>query len=335
MTIPDLFQNRLSLPVVAAPLFIASDPNLVLACCRAGIVGTFPAKNRRTLAGLEEWLIQIHRGLASIKNETGHDAAPFGVNLIVHKTNKSLEQELDLCIKYRVPLIITSLGAVPKIVNAVHSYGGIVFHDVINVRHAQKASKAGVDGLIAVVAGAGGHTGFANPFALINEIKSFFYQTILLSGAITTGADIAAAQTMGADLSYLGTRFLATRECRCPTAYKEMIVQSNVADITLTAAVSGINANFLQQSLEKAGYIDQDAGHDTILDIDKQLADALTEQPEMSPRPWLDIWSAGHGVGSIIDIPTVEELMLELRAEYREAIHAQQAKIAHLINLPR
>ena len=334
MSFPDLFQNRLCLPIIAAPLFLASGPELVLACCRSGIVGTFPAKNQRTLAGFEDWLIQISDGLAHSEAANGSQPAPFGVNLIVHRTNRSLEQELDLCVKYRVPLIITSLGAVPKIVDRVHSYGGIVFHDIINTRHAQKAAAAGTDGLIAVVSGAGGHTGLANPFALINEIRGFFDGTVLLSGSISTGSDIAAAQTMGADLAYLGTRFLATRECQSETAYKEMIVNSKLADITATPAVSGINANFLQQSLKRAGIeVDDVSPHDTI-DIDRELGDALIEKPS-SFRPWKDIWSAGHGVGSITDIPSVEQLVVRLRNEYYAAITAQNQKINYLTSEQR
>ena len=329
MSFPDFLQNRLCLPIIAAPLFLASGPDLVLACCRSGIVGTFPAKNQRTLAGFEDWLIQINKGLAHSEADTGRQAAPFGVNLIVHRTNKSLEQELDLCVKYRVPLIITSLGAVPKIVNQVHSYGGIVFHDVINTRHAQKAVAAGADGLIAVVSGAGGHTGLANPFALVNEIRGFFDGTVLLSGSISTGSDIAAAQTMGADLAYLGTRFLATRECQSESAYKEMIVNSKLADITATPAVSGINANFLQPSLNRAGIGVDDASAHNTLEVDQELGDAVTKQPN-SFRPWKDIWSAGHGVGSITDIPSVEQLVVRLQTEYYAAITAQHQKINYL-----
>ncbi len=329
MSFPNLFQNRLSLPVVAAPLFLASSPDLVLACCQAGIVGTFPAKNQRSLAGFEGWLFEIKDGLAQAEDRTGSQPAPFGVNLIVHRTNKSLEQELDLCVKYRVPLIITSLGAVPKIVDRVHGYGGIVFHDVINTRHAEKAAAAGVDGLIAVVAGAGGHTGLANPFALINEIRNFFDKTVLLSGSISTGADIAAAQTMGADLAYLGTRFLATRECQSEKAYKEMIVNSKLANIATTPAVSGINANFLQPSLKRAGIRAGDLSPHGTVDVDRELADAYTEQPN-SFKPWKDIWSAGHGVGSITDIPSVEQLVTRLQTEYHAAMTAQRQKIKHL-----
>ena len=334
MSFPDLFQNRLCLPIIAAPLFLASGPELVLACCRSGIVGTFPAKNQRTLAGFEDWLIQINDGLAHSEASTGGQPAPFGVNLIVHQTNKSLKQELNLCVKHRVPLIITSLGAGPKIVDRVHSYGGIVFHDVINVRHARKAATAGVDGLIAVVSGAGGHTGLANPFALINEIREFFDQTVLLSGSISTGSDIAAAQTMGADLAYLGTRFLATHECQSELAYKKMIVDSKLADITTTSAVSGINANFLQPSLKRAGIAVDDASPHNTIDIDRELGDALTEQIS-SFRPWKDIWSAGHGVGSITDIPSVEQLVSRLQTEYYAAIAAQHQKMNYLTSEQR
>ncbi|MEC7853103.1 MAG: nitronate monooxygenase, partial [Pseudomonadota bacterium] len=211
MALPSLLEGRLRLPLVAAPMFLASGPELVIACCRAGIVGSFPAKNPRTLDGLDEWLTVIGEGIAS----PGRRApAPFAVNLIVHRSNDVVEGELDLCVRHQVPIVITSLGAVSELVDRVHAYGGLVFHDVINLRHAGKAIDAGVDGLIAVAAGAGGHTGRASPFALVNEIRQVFDGTLLLSGAMATGVDIAAAQMMGADLAYLGTRFIGTRECR-------------------------------------------------------------------------------------------------------------------------
>ena len=334
MTLPHHFQKRLSLPVIAAPLFLASGPKLVLACCRAGIIGTLPAKNQRTLAGFEEWLNEICDGLASIERETGFPPAPFGVNLIVHQTNKNLKKELDLCVKYRVPLIITSLGAVSRVVDKVHNYGGIVFHDVISSRHAQKAAEAGVDGLIAVAAGAGGHTGLANPFALVNEIRDFFDKTVLLAGALSTGADIAAALTMGADLAYLGTRFLATKEGLSEQNYKKMIVESNLTDIKSTAAVSGINANFLQKSLHRAGIDINEPIRHSILDIDKDLAEAFTEKSD-TYKPWRDIWSAGQGVGSINDIPSVEQLVSRLRDQYHSAIKSQQIKKSRLISRPK
>ena len=329
MSLPALFENRLTLPVVAAPMFLASGPDLVLACCRAGIVGTFPAKNQRTLAGFEEWLIMIGDGLAAIEEETGQPAPPYGVNLIVHRTNKIIEEELALCVKYKVPLVITSLGAVPELVKAVHGYGGAVLHDVINLRHAQKAAGAGVDGLIAVAAGAGGHTGAASPFGLLNEIRDFYDGAVLLSGAISTGSDIAAAQTMGADLAYLGTRFITTKECASPDDYKDMIVEARVKDIVATPVVSGVNANFITASLERAGIdLDQAAGH-AGMDIDTELSEALTDQ-ENGLKAWRDIWSAGHGVGSIDDIPSVAHLVARLHGEYLTACAAQQSRLAEL-----
>ena len=312
MSIPSLFDNRLTLPLIAAPMFLASGPELVIACCKAGIVGTFPAKNQRTTDGLEAWLNQITTRLRDHEQQTGNPAAPFGVNLIVHKSNDILADELALCKKYNVPLIITSLGAVSDLVRQIHDYGGLVFHDVINLRHAQKASVAGVDGLIAVCAGAGGHTGQASPFGLINEIRASFDGTVLLSGALSTGADIAAAQMMGADLAYMGTRFISTRECLSPDGYKQMIVEAAASDIVLTDAVTGVNANFIKQSLTQAGYDPENLAEHGEVDINKELADALDPR-QNSAKPWRDLWSAGHGVGSISDSPPVAELVQRLR----------------------
>jgi len=329
MPLPALLENRLRLPVVAAPMFLASGPDLVLACCRAGIVGTFPAKNQRDLDGLDQWLQQISSGLAASTTQTGDQPAPYGVNLIVHPSNKTLEQELDLCAAYRVPIIITSLGAVPQIVDRVHSYGGIVFHDVVNRRHAEKAAAAGVDGLIAVSAGAGGHTGLANPFALIAEIRRFFNGTLLLAGSLGSGSDIAAAQIIGADLAYMGTRFLATRECAADAAYKAMIHESQLADITTTAAVSGITANFLQPSLDRAGISANGPAVTGAINVDADMADAFTTATNQ-PKPWRDIWSAGHGVGSIDHSPSVADLVRTLQQDYHAAVAAQRGRAAHV-----
>ena len=324
MALPSLLEGRLRLPLVAAPMFLASGPELVLACCRAGIVGSFPAKNRRTLDGLDEWLTVIGEGIAS----PGRRApAPFAVNLIVHRSNDVVEGELDLCVRHQVPIVITSLGAVSELVDRVHAYGGLVFHDVINLRHAGKAIDAGVDGLIAVAAGAGGHTGRASPFALVNEIRQVFNGTLLLSGAMATGVDIAAAQMMGADLAYLGTRFIGTRECRAQDSYKEMIVESSLSDIVETDRVSGVNASFLAPSLADAG-LHEGNGVTAELEIASELADALDEQGEK--RAWRDIWSAGQGVGSIKDLPGVDELVSRLEAEYYDACTAQAARVAAL-----
>lgn len=329
MPLPALLENRLRLPVVAAPMFLASGPDLVLACCRAGIVGTFPAKNQRDLDGLDQWLQQISSGLAASTTQTGDQPAPYGVNLIVHPSNKTLEQELDLCAAYRVPIIITSLGAVPQIIDRVHAYGGIVFHDVVNRRHAEKAAAAGVDGLIAVSAGAGGHTGLANPFALIAEIRRFFNGTLLLAGSLGSGSDIAAAQIIGADLAYMGTRFLATRECAADAAYKAMIHESQLADITTTAAVSGITANFLQPSLDRAGISADGPAVTGAINVDADMADAFTTAANQ-PKPWRDIWSAGHGVGSIDHSPSVADLVRTLQQDYHAAVAAQRGRAAHV-----
>ena len=324
MALPSLLEGRLRLPLVAAPMFLASGPELVLACCRAGIVGSFPAKNPRKLDGLDEWLTVIGEGIAS----PGRRApAPFAVNLIVHRSNDVVEGELDLCVRHQVPIVITSLGAVSELVDRVHAYGGLVFHDVINLRHAGKAIDAGVDGLIAVAAGAGGHTGRASPFALVNEIRQVFDGTLLLSGAMATGVDIAAAQMMGADLAYLGTRFIGTRECRSQDGYKEMIVESSLSDIVETDRVSGVNASFLAPSLADAG-LHEGNGVTAELEIASELADALDEQGEK--RAWRDIWSAGQGVGSIKDLPGVDELVSRLEAEYYDACTAQAARVAAL-----
>ena len=324
MALPSLLEGRLRLPLVAAPMFLASGPELVIACCRAGIVGSFPAKNPRTLDGLDEWLTVIGEGIAS----PGRRApAPFAVNLIVHRSNDVVEGELDLCVRHQVPIVITSLGAVSELVDRVHAYGGLVFHDVINLRHAGKAIDAGVDGLIAVAAGAGGHTGRASPFALVNEIRQVFDGTLLLSGAMATGVDIAAAQMMGADLAYLGTRFIGTRECRAQDGHKEMIVESSLSDIVETDRVSGVNASFLAPSLADAG-LHEGNGVTAALEIASEPADALDEQGEK--RAWRDIWSAGQGVGSIKDLPGVDELVSRLEAEYYDACTAQAARVAAL-----
>ena len=229
--------DGLSIPVIAAPLFLISGPKLVIECCKNGIVGTFPALNQRTSEGFEEWLIQIKTELDKFEKETGKKPAPFGVNLIVHNTNPRVQADLKICIKHKVPIIITSLGAVSRLVDAVHSYGGIVFHDVVKKRHAEKAAEAGVDGLILVAAGAGGHAGTINPMALISEIKSFFNKTVILSGCISNGRDVASAMQMGADLAYMGTRFINTKESRAPQDYKQMIIDSGATDIVYTLSL--------------------------------------------------------------------------------------------------
>lgn len=311
MALPASLEGKLRLPVVAAPMFLVSGPELLLASCRQGVLGTLPALNQRTSDGFEQWLVDIRQGL----EEAGMPDAPYGVNLIVHRTNPRVQADLELCIKHRVPVIITSLGAVRELVDAVHSYGGVVFHDVTNRRHAEKAAEAGVDGLIAVGAGAGGHAGTWNPFALVAEIRQFFDKTLLLAGCINHGHEILAARVLGADLAYMGTRFINTRESHASQAYKDMIVEAKAADIIHTPAVSGVPASFMRQSLEKAGYDLERLQDRAAIDYGSKLKPVDEEA-----KAWKTVWSAGQGVGGIEDVPTVEELVNRLDAEYRAAL---------------
>lgn len=300
---PIALQGRLRLPAIAAPMFLVSGPDLVVETCRAGLIGTFPALNQRSSEGYSDWLGEISDRLAGVP-----DAAPFGINLIVHRSNPRVEADLKITVQHKVPLVITSLGAVAELVEAVHSYGGLVFHDVIGLRHAQKAAEAGVDGIIAVAAGAGGHAGTVSPFALVAEIRRFFEKTIILSGAMSNGAQIAAARAMGADLAYLGTRFIATRESLASDEYKQMILRSTFANIVYTPAISGVNANFMRESIVANG-----------LDPDNLPPHGKLDMNEEA-KVWKTIWSAGHGVGTIDDIPTTAELCARLKAEYRIAV---------------
>jgi nitronate monooxygenase len=306
----DTWRDRLAVPAIAAPMFLVSGPDLVVETCRSGIIGTFPALNQRTSEGYAAWLDEIGERLRQIDAATGAPSSPFGVNLIVHKTNERLRRDVEITVQHRVPIVITSLGAVREVVDAIHSYGGLVFHDVINLRHAQKAADAGVDGLIAVCAGAGGHAGLLNPFAFVAEIRRMFEKTVILAGAITHGRHIAAAQLMGADLAYLGTRFINTREALAPDSYKEMIRAATAKDIVYTPAISGVHANFLRASIVAAG-----ADPDNL-----QSPGKLTLSSEAEARAWRDVWSAGQGVGDIQDILPAAELCRRLVAEYREAI---------------
>ena len=309
------FIDDLNLPVIAAPMFLISNPNMVIECCKNGIVGTFPALNQRTSEGFEAWLIEIKEALAAFEKETGKKAAPFGVNLIVHPTNPRLEADVKLCMKHKVPLVITSLGAVSMVVNAIHSYGGLVFHDIIKKRHAEKAAEAGVDGLILVAAGAGGHGGSLNPMSLVAEVKSIFDKTVLLSGCISTGKDIAAALQMGADLAYMGTRFINTDESIAPEAYKKMIVDAGANDVVYTAAISGVHANFLAASLEAAGITEEDLKKDVKIDFGKEM--------DTEAKAWKTIWSAGQGVTTIKDSIPVKALVERLRSEFIDALKSQ------------
>ena len=301
--------DRLRLPVIAAPMFLVSGPELVIAACRAGVIGTFPALNQRSNEGLVEWLNTIESALE------GESHPGFGVNLIVHGSNSRLQADLATCVQHRVPLVITSLGAVREVVDAVHSYGGLVFHDVINRRHAEKAAEAGVDGLICVAAGAGGHAGTLNPFAFLNEVRSFFGGTVILSGALSSGQDIAAARMAGADFAYLGTRFICTRESLAADAYKQSIADalSAAKDITYTDAVSGVNANFLTTSIEAA----RARG---VLGEGSDGSQPELNSIESEAKAWRDIWSAGHGASGIADSPSVADLVGDLEREFNASI---------------
>jgi len=318
MTKTNIFKN-LSLPVIAAPMFLISGPKLVIECCKNGIIGTFPALNQRTTEGFEKWIIEIKSALDLFEKETGKKAAPFGVNLIVHQTNPRVKADLEICIKHKVPIIITSLGAVPQLVGAIHSYGGLVFHDVIKKRHAEKAAEAGVDGLILVCAGAGGHAGTLNPMPFVAEIKKFFHKTILLSGCISNGKDIASALQMGADIAYMGTRFINTKESKAPEDYRKMIIESDANDIVYTAAISGVSANFLRPSLEAMGITEEMLKRTKKIDFGKELS-----VMEKEAKAWSTIWSAGQGVTNISDNPTVKDLVDLMKKEFKAAIEAQQ-----------
>jgi nitronate monooxygenase len=298
-------------------MFLVSGPRLITETCRSGVAAAFPALNQRSTEGFEQWVVEIKEDLAAAeKSAPDAPIAPFGVNLIVHRSNPRLQADLEVCIKHRVPLIITSLGAVAELVDAVHGYGGVVFHDVINVRHARKAAEAGVDGLITVCAGAGGHAGTMSPFALVPEIRRFFSGTIVLAGCISHGRHIAAARMMGADLAYMGTRFINTREARVSPEYKQMIVDSAAKDIVYTDAISGVYGNFLRASIEAAGLDPDNLEPKKGVDFGSEL------QPpgENDAKAWKTVWSAGQGVGSIDDIMPAAELCQRLKAEYLDAL---------------
>lgn len=318
MPIPKIFEHRLKLPVLGAPMFLVSTPELVIAQCRAGVAGVFPSLNARPVAMLDEWLDRITRALRDHDAEHRESlAAPHGVNLIVHKSNTRLAEDAAVVVRYRVPLVITSVGLSQQIVEQVRGYGGIVFHDVTTVKHARKALDAGVDGLIIVCAGAGGHGGALSPFALVSEIREFFDGPLVLAGAIGSGRAVHAAQVLGADLVSMGTRFLATQESGASDAYKRMVMSGTAADIVYSARFSGVAANFLRESIVAAGF-DPDR-----LDAAAISADiGLEEQERSGAKVWRDIWSAGQGIGTIHDAPPVAELVQRLRTEYDASIAA-------------
>ncbi|ACL60912.1 NAD(P)H-dependent flavin oxidoreductase [Methylobacterium nodulans] len=314
MSLPDRLADALALPVVASPMFIVSGPDLVIAQCLGGIVGSFPALNARPKEALDDWLTRIDGALAAaMAAEPGRIVAPYAVNQIVHASNDRLEHDLAVCARHRVPIIITSLRAPDAVVSAVHGWGGLVFHDVTTVRHAEKALEAGVDGLILVCAGAGGHAGTLSPFALVGEVRRFYDGPLVLSGAITTGSAILAAQAMGADLAYMGTRFIATAEANAAPAYKDMIVATRAADVVYTPFFTGVSGNYLKPSVVAAG-LDPDA----LPDSDKSRMDFGSGRT----KAWRDIWGAGQGVGTIDDVLPAAEVIARLKREYAAAREA-------------
>ncbi|MBB4438251.1 MULTISPECIES: NAD(P)H-dependent flavin oxidoreductase [Rhizobium] len=313
MALPPILKDRLRLPVIGSPLFIISHPALTLAQCKAGIVGAFPALNARPESQLDEWLAEITEELA--RHDAAHPerpAAPFAVNQIVHMSNKRLEHDLSLCVKYKVPIVISSLGAVPEVNAAVHSYGGIVLHDIINNRHAHSAIRKGADGLIAVAAGAGGHAGTLSPFALVQEIREWFDGPLLLAGAIATGGAILAAEAMGADMAYIGSPFIATQEARAADAYKQAIVEGAASDIVYSNYFTGVHGNYLKPSIVAAG---MDPDNLPLADVSKMDF----EQAVGGAKAWKDIWGSGQGISAIKAVEPVAKLVDRLEAEYRAA----------------
>lgn len=295
--------DRLRLPAIVAPMFLTSNPDLVVAACSSGLLGALPALNQRTSAGFEAWLNEIEERLGSVACP-----APHAVNLIVHKSNPRLHADLEIVVRHKVPVVITAFGAVREVVDAVHSYGGLIFHDVASRRHAEKVAESGVDGLIALGAGAGGHTGHLSPFAAIAEVRQVFGGLIILAGAMSCGSDIVAARAMGADMVSMGTRFIATREAAVSDVQKQMMLAAAAADVLITPNLTGASATFMRPSIIAAGLDPDDLPH-------FGSPDATRES-----KSWRDIWSAGHGVGSISDVPSVAELCDRLQQEYQEAI---------------
>ena len=312
-TIPNCL-HRLQIPVIGSPLFIISNPRLVIEQCKAGVVGSFPSLNARPAEKFEEWLIQIQTELAA--HDAAHPespSAPYAVNLIVHKSNDRLMSDLQMCVKHKVPMIITSLGARPEVNEAIHSYGGVVFHDIINVDHAKKALEKGADGLIAVAAGAGGHAGQLSPFALIQEIREFFHGPLALSGSIATGGAVLAAQAMGADFGYIGSAFIATEEANAVQDYKQMVVDSGAGDIVYSNLFTGVHGNYLKGSITRAG-MDVNA-------LPQSNASAMSFSTEAlsSAKAWKDIWGSGQGIGAVKSIQPAGAFVAQLKREYTEA----------------
>ncbi|CAN5669532.1 nitronate monooxygenase family protein [soil metagenome] len=326
MALPPILSERLRIPVIASPLFIISGPELVIAQCKAGVVGSFPALNARPVSQLDEWLAQITEELADWdRKNPDHLSAPFAVNQIVHKSNNRLEEDVELAVKYRVPITITSLGAQQSVNDAIHSYGGIVLHDVINAKFARKAVEKGADGLIPVAAGAGGHAGGLSPFALFQELREWFDGPIALSGAIANGRAILGAQAMGADLAYIGSAFIATQEARAVQGYKDMIVESSGEDIVYSSLFTGVHGNYLRPSIARAGLDPDNLPHG---DPSKMN---FGSGGNTEAKAWKDIWGCGQGIGAVKGIPTAGELVDRLAAEYEQA----KAELAAKTSLTR
>ena len=314
-------KGKLKIPVVGAPLFIVSGPELVISQCKAGVVGSFPALNARPQGVLDEWLTQIKEELDKHNQDNpDNPAAPYAVNQICHASNDRLMQDMETCVKHEAPIIITSLRPPLEIVKAAHSYGGVVFHDVINVKHARKAAEQGVDGLILVCAGAGGHAGTHSPFALVREVKEWFDGTILLSGSISDGYSIASAIALGADLAYIGTRFIATEEANADQRYKDMLITSSASDIVYSSLFTGVHGNYLKPSIEKAGL-----DPDNLPSADKSKMN-FGSGGNTKSKAWKDIWGSGQGIGSIKNDPSVQELVNELTDQYEKAYGEMQEK---------
>lgn len=322
MSLTEKLRSEMSLPIIAAPLFIVSNPDLVIAQCTSGIIGSFPALNARPAEMLDEWIERIEVSLGAYrKAHPDEKVAPFAVNQIIHQSNDRLDHDLDVCMRRQVPMIITSLRAPHDVVKKVHEYGGVVFHDVISIRHAHKALEAGVDGLILVCAGAGGHAGVLSPFALVREVRRFFDGPIALSGAITDGAGVLAAQAIGADFAYVGTRFIATQEANAVDDYKAMIVASRADDIVYTPYFSGVNGNYLKPSVRAAGM-----DPENLPGSDKTRMNFGSEREK--PKAWKQIWSAGQGVGNIDDAPSTRVVVQRLAREYEDARQRLAASVA-------
>ena len=315
MALPEFLHNNLRVPVLGSPLFLVSGPELVIAQCKAGIIGSFPALNARPAEVLDDWLTRINTELEEYK-AANPDAivAPYAVNQICHASNDRLMQDMETCVKHEVPIIITSLRPPAEIVEAAHSYGGVVYHDVINVKHARKAAEEGVDGLILVCAGAGGHAGALSPFALLREVKEWFDGTVLLSGAIGDGFCVASALAMGADLAYMGTRFIATEEANADQGYKDMLIQSAADDVVYSSLFTGVMGNYLKPSISAAGL-----DPNNLPEADKSKMN-FGSGGNMKSKAWKDIWGSGQGIGAIQDVEPVEAVVARLEAEYREAI---------------